>query len=245
MSGFLHQLARRARQTEPAIHSRAALPYAGLPAWPEPSDLVATSEPVWETRERQGSLEDQRRATESRKSGQEISGPSPLGPPTHIAATPEGTKDKNNEPMQSDAPPAFETGQMQGARVPAPASVSSREFVPLVRPPPDMDRTEGLRGEAASHTTEGDAVRATTEVVATRPKPKKTVPRGRVPERPPAANRLDDDTSFPERPPEVHVSIGRVEVTAATPPAPKRAPARSHKTMPLEEYLQRRVRKTP
>jgi hypothetical protein len=41
---------------------------------------------------------------------------------------------------------------------------------------------------------------------------------------------------------EVHVSIGRIEVTAVHEalPAPKRAPARSQRALSLEEYLARR-----
>jgi hypothetical protein len=56
-----------------------------------------------------------------------------------------------------------------------------------------------------------------------------------------AERRHDAARGREQSAPDVHIHIGRIELTAVTPPAPPRRPTAATKAaMPLDEYLQRR-----
>lgn len=253
MNGFLHQLARRARKAEPAIHSRARLPYAQLPAWPAPEDLLAPPQPVAGVADIQGNVDERRPASEIHKRDRSARDASMLQGQTRAATTPERPERKHDEPRTAGLHPYFEAGhedgthptlemdRKAGARLSDPVPTTPWNFVPLVQTVPAEARPERPRGEPGSYAMRDDSVPRKIEVQATRPKARETVARGRLPERLPATRRREGEATFDERPPDIHVSIGRVVVTATTPPLPKRTPARTRTTMPLEEYLRRRV----
>lgn len=253
MTRYLHRLAERSLSPAPAVHSRLRLPFASIPATETPPLFEAfhqaAFEPPIETPYQTTATPVMGRAeTALRSQARPIAAQGLLAPVT--VRTPLGAE---------AAPPARDSVKRQGAGD-APAHDSSHT-IPL-----PSEETDEVRGTASgihpalgphpqplSSQSPPPVGKDSVERVS-RPKPgAPLVPHhaARSQLAPPLPARLvgtkpPQSRSAARAPdvPEVHVTIGRIEVTAVhAPAAPKRPHPPAKKPMSLGEYLARRERR--
>jgi hypothetical protein len=230
MSGFLKTLARRVMQTDAPIRPRTNLPFAGpaaslesketitalRPAVREEGNVVSNPGETMEVGNRRPDETRRRRLVET-----PVRRESPLGDETHASTMLVNTEELEKSDKDSDTPP-YETHAQTEVR---------REFEPLVQPVLAPEQQAAVRRDPA---------RVTVEVTAGRARPNDEIVAQRI-RRELHRSEIGFRNAHGE-PPEVHVSIGRIELTAATPPsAPKRTRDPARKPMSLEEYLERRA----
>jgi len=235
MSGLLQRLAARATGTAWTVRSDARLPFAtastgapahgdGLPAWPpSPENAASPQAPA-----------------------------DPMAPPRRHAAAP-GAQAPGLPPQAAATPPhpepppllqppiAARPGLVHGAARPAPFAetplIASTHADPLGAPPHVEQATPSPHRAA----TPREAFSLQADPAPLLP------PRAASPTRP-AANMPSTPAAVPRPAPaaadtstEVHIHIGRIEVTALPTPAPPRRPARERtQPMSLDAYLARR-----
>ncbi len=235
MSGYLARIVERALSTAPVVHSRASLPFV-----PPPDIQGEDASPPAAAREA------------SAPAGFPSAGETrlPAGPgkqPDAPRATPPGIAPMALEDGTAEAaspPPSRDDRVAQAARPrPAQDDDARTRSAPRRQPQPFAGRLVAGLDPAGS-----DASRIPS------PSPEdRMVPRAATRGPGPAAHiakavatlpsqnvRARDD---PAAPPDVHIHIGRIEISAvaAPPAAPRKPPAKAGKPpMPLDEYLRRR-----
>ena len=237
MSGFLSHIAARGMGQAGSVHSAARLPYASAPALVETVGEAMAPPPSTRT-------------LSLASPPQELAQGQPL-------ARPEGAP--IGEASAAPAPPS-PLLQRPSVPVPAPKDVAARDDRNAREAPEEIDAGRPLRRPAVSPigAIPDPLVPATAqgaeEVPAT--EDKGPAPLRRIQPLLPPQQGLNGAAPFRgasaapgaawrtpiEETTEVHVSIGRIEVTAVheAAPTPKRAPARSQRALSLEEYLARR-----
>lgn len=232
MSGYLHNLARRALRRTAALHSVATLPFAAalsMPLREEESrvdvrpparspDSDAAAKQVGESTANPAAQEEGARARRApERASPRTRTPEPLVP-LAIEATV-----RASQPLSRARPPE------------APADAAPRRVAAAAS---ESDRAT-LAGEPRESTHEGASRWPETTVLHTASAAQVTaVPSRRVT---PATAARGSPSVRPETATEVHLSIGRVEVAVlAQPSAPKEARPRVNRTMSLAEYERRR-----
>lgn len=246
MSGLLHRLAAQAIGVAPAVR-----PVAGT-TWfspqenreaPRVSAAVASVEPQMERREVAGTQVQPARDAEPIAGQVAPEGVRPA--PANATATPSSHAETAAKPAPiatvDDVAPAE---PRSGASEPA----TDKTAPPLPQTPLRMsERATPATPEVRAHPIESRATRDATlqerEALFAPDPPRLFAKRPRedgLPRSALAANGTHDTASPPavEETTEVHVSIGRIEVTAVHEAPPrKREPARSRKARSLDEYL--------
>jgi hypothetical protein len=222
MSGYLMRIAQRALNQAPAVHANASLPFVVAP---EPMAAEAFPQDA-----------DAGRAPEH-------------ADPLRVRVVPEASMDEAHPPARSEI-------SGQAIQVTVPPAPTRGHPPPSVEPLPARTRNGGNPGEPSRH---ADVVRSSP--IATRPMVDERMP-ARTPMPPAAAPVLHSRTepasargvpAAAARPndrlssardapaPDVHIHIGRIELTALPEPAAPRRPSKAAKTpMSLDEYLKRR-----
>jgi hypothetical protein len=230
MSGYLRRLARRTLGTEVPVHSAAAVPFGEPPAVVA-LDLASDAEvPVVRSRVAQAAMD----ATQHLPRAERVfaaetlpfRGKSPDHRPLEMRRLLPTTGPEHRVPVAST--PKSDTTQLP--------MVDPRK--PAMHPPvaPVVVRDKGFRPELALPTRHVTSAPDVTPASA----------RAHAAPRPSAPFGMRDGEferrSAPAREPsEVHVHIGRIEVTAVpAAPATKRPPREQPKPMTLSQYLTRR-----
>lgn len=234
MSGLLHRLAAEATgRTGPRLHSMARIPFVAPPSLND-ADQTRRPEPGLDT-------------TPAAPGVPWTSDPSPLAEPPlllpaprldaavdHPPAPGNETRFQLEQELRPVAQPRPALGQPATPQAPPPASASRTGPGPEQGPTP---RTERARPPEAPRRSLSDPL-----LDASRSRHDGLRPGTRVAVRPiRAAQSVQDSPARESETTEVHVHIGRIEVTAvqeAQPATPKRPAARG--PMSLEEYLNRR-----
>jgi hypothetical protein len=233
MSGFLRTLARRVLQPETSIRPRTISPLAGPPAAFEFEDIPVPAEtPV-------GPQAGMHRAGEVEARTRRIDEPEPVsnsgGPPSAAVKAPK-VVERDTDAARPEPEGNRSGGENDGGSLrPLRSSAADPDRIPVLVAP--------MAEPAAQTTILRDSKRIRLEVAASRPRERVDLRTRR------AANGLRRDVpgarDTESDPAEIHVTIGRVELTAVTAPsAPKRTSSAARKPMSLEEYLQRRERET-
>lgn len=231
MSGFLKTLAQRVLQSDAPIRPRTNLPFAGSVSSLESEESITALGPAaWkegnvvtnyrETAEFGGNRPSESKWTEPAQTPlfRELS----IGDEKHAPAVVENTEGRVRS-QDGRGDPRYETRAQTAAQ---------RHFEPLVPTVPTPEQQAAVRHDPA---------RLTVEAVTARARPRVDAATERIRRR-----SEQSETGFPDahgEVQEVHVSIGRIELTAVTPQSvskPARGPVR--KPMALEEYLERRAR---
>ena len=226
MAGYLRQLARRALNPGSPLHSMAALPYAEPPEWAQDAEPV-TADSV----SMAPSLETPRRVAAA--ASQEARA-MPLAPRAaraeriHAAIDRPAGADAVTEPTQARA--------LDAERRPRPAASEDGKAPVLAQrretPAPIISEAEHQAAETPRQAPRTEPARRSTAAPPAR-------------ERPPVPSREQRPTAV-EAAPEVHIHIGRIELTAAAPaPAAPRRETATRKPMSLDDYLRSRGRSTP
>ncbi len=233
MSGFLSHLAARGMGQTGAVHSAARLPYASPPALVEAGSEAMALPPSLPSR--------------------------PLGGPPHelvqgqVPPRPEAIPDGATTAVPTPPSPSL---RRPSILTPAPDDAASRVDRNPRDAPRETDAGRPLRrpAESAIRATPDPIVPAAAHIAGEGPAadykgsgpmrsvrpllPRQQGPNGAAVFK--SASGAAWQTPVEETT-EVHVSIGRIEVTAVhESPPPKRAPARSQRALSLEEYLARR-----
>lgn len=229
MSGFFGHLAARAMGEAGAVHSVARLPYAAAPTLLEATgDGAALPSPA-------------------------LHGASPVDgvPPAPRGSSPgpAGATEAEDPAVIGGQTPADEPAQQRATsqdRGKAHSEASKAPNAPWVAPPaPALLARPAARTIPAAVEGEPGEMRQ-----GAKPFPQPLLPL-QLAERGAAQSPAAAAVRRPERPawrgveesPEVHVSIGRIEVTAVhEAPAPKRIQPKARQALSLEEYLARRQR---
>ncbi|MBS1144028.1 MAG: hypothetical protein H6R14_1434 [Proteobacteria bacterium] len=267
MSGFLHHFARRSLGLAPQVKSRAALPYA--PPAPEPDspaphgiDTRPADVPAMpgqpaithQAPDHPRELDRLPSLVPPRRKADAIDKPDshdrPPAPPSPVAVAP-------TPPQHRAAPPEPRVERAAGhvtpivtTQAPAPQSAQPRRQSPAATPV--LDDASGapladieslvsrLLGEQARPlASEPDAAPVTAE---TMPKPYPLRPATATPTTPPPRSESPTATPEADSTPEVHITIGRLEVNPPSRPAPVAPPPRPRGPAPLSlsDYLARR-----
>jgi hypothetical protein len=271
MSGFLHQLASRSLGLAPQIKSRAALPYAAPTAdFPTTETIGLEPPPTAPAIERQAHEAPAQNARSSDHAA-ENSLPAPVvAQKTERAASvarqaPHPAADASQPPRVSrplspeDTPLEIARGSQPPPRtVDAIASPATAQLKPVQRhpePAPESrhagDETQARFANLETLVTRllGDEKSQTGTSPETAPPPATTMPRAS--NQPPQATSTIRALAGRERPaitpeidsaPEVHITIGRLEVNPPSRPAPAAQPPRPRGLAPLSlsDYLARR-----
>jgi len=225
MAGFFRQLAEQVLQSTPRLHSTAALPFARVPeAAIEEMDDTALPYP-----------------RHSREGGN----PVPLQPsqqsrwiPAFAGMTAQGVKVRR-EKKQRAAKGKKARPMRSTAKSPPLKNAAPR---PLPRELPTLNALAIARLDPAA-TTVGDkppqheAPPASTKSPRRRP----TVVATRMPRSPSRPKPATPRKAVAASAPEVHIHIGRIELTATPTAAPKRESAPMKKPMSLDEYLRQKA----
>ncbi len=217
MAGFFRDLATRALAPRSAMHPISAAPYSGSEG-AAPADSA-----VWPQATRESASRDAARTPDG--AGTTITQTrlviERLAAPNETAHT--------TSPLAPQLPPARESGAGEPARAAADRPQARAAARNLEHP----DETERTPPHAA---------RAATPL---RPTPLRPAPlRPASPARPHAPLRIDSRVDADTQPaPEVHIHIGRIELTAAPTQVEKPRKPATRKAMSLDEYLQQRSRR--
>ncbi len=216
MTGFLRRLAGRALGTDPEVHSVGATPFVDAPfsAEPEAAAPLSSSEAAEQATPTRGEL-------------------APVGAPESLerALAPRWTAQPDGAPQRPTAEPIVASRTRRIGPPVRAAPLSGRRFVPLV-PQSEHDRSDmyAIRQPAAPH---AEQVSGRLPVPS---RPERTaapvIRSGRAVHQPLRHGKVSSPT-------EVHVHIGRIEVTAVNPAAaaPRRAPPPRPKPTSLSTYL--------
>lgn len=242
MSGLLQRLAARATGSAWALRSDARLPFSGSPGVPEMHG-VEPREPAVSHRPAQAV---QARATVTPQLMVPLPEPTPATtPPLARAQQMAATEDPAaaDTPRLARAQPALTRAQAtaqplaHGGR--PPGSVSTAPHPATEQMPPPF-----TRGPTADADPEPLLPTANERVVAKAPQTAAATAQPGTPRAPHALPPRLQALATPapaSEPTEVHVHIGRIEVTAITQPqAPKRAARERSQPLSLDAYLARR-----
>lgn len=230
MAGFFRQTAQRAQVSGSRLHSSAALPYAAA------RDMQGETSP-WAD----GALSGPVAAAppRTRISAPSASSPAPAAASHDVAAKPSPGKARRTAPVsKSKAKPtarpnvrAAKTTRTIVERVMSLAASASLHPSPTARPQP---------AAAAKPTTLPAMIAASPPAAVRKNKPLK--PQTRLQRNADAKRSAASGRRQPAAAPEVHIHIGRVELTANTPaPAAAKRPAASERRpLSLDDYLQQR-----
>ncbi len=260
MSGFLRRLARRTLHPTPAIHSQARLPYASPPAWDAAApplqsvgEIPATMDPTRTAAPHPPAAATPPSVTDSLSPPSVAADPVLPGLPMAHPTTAPVERARRALAEPEDRPPALRfSSQTQGPDPdrfanPAPRPVAGatdqtaeRNFVSLVPAPiPGHESSPGRDGFDAPAATASLSSPVENRVLATRSS-------GHSPLLTRAAQRASADLEPADEAPTVHVTIGRIEITAVhAPPQPQPKPTPARQPMSLDDYLARRNRGRP
>jgi hypothetical protein len=96
---------------------------------------------------------------------------------------------------------------------------------------PPLPQSPNRRGDAADRPAPAPALQHTQTLIKATASPSRAIPARSAPDGPARQARREHD--------EIHIHIGRIEVAAITPSAPRPAPPPARKTLSLEDYLRR------
>jgi hypothetical protein len=235
VSGYLARIVERALSTAPVVHSRASLPFVQPP-------------------EIQG--EDAATPAAAREASAPARHPSPgeMSPPTGPAkrpnasrATPPGVGPMALEDDTADAasrqPPQEDRVARAARPRPAQDDPARTQSVPR-RQPQALSEWPVAGLDRAGSDAPGVPSPSPGDRMAARAAPRGPGPAAHIAKAvatlPSQGGRAREE---PAAPPDVHIHIGRIEISAmaAPPPAPRKPPAKAGKPpMPLDEYLRRR-----
>lgn len=233
MAGYLRQLAEQAMRPAPGLRSAATAAYPPEPVLPvdEPvaapmPGFVSTDPPEFAGTRPESS----RRAR--RDEGATLAKPGPGIPTTGE------TVRAAIHPRPSRAAPesaAFTTraaGRCQTSPTPERQTMGGRHPAPLA---PRTNARDPLHDRSSARTA---------PVAGTRLSPASRPPHETLSGQ--AAARARTDTSHRAPAPDIHIHIGRIELSAGNPPAPtRRTAAKGAGPMTLDAYLRQRGRKSP
>ena len=264
MRGFLHQLATRSLGLAPQIKSRAALPYTA------PATDFSTAETAGNETppaiERPG-FEPQ---PDVRRNAQAMDSPLPapivaenpapdtpverpsslpgISQPPRLSARPSPDMTKpETTPIRQAPPPAIVTSPVVAEQKPAPRGITPTPETRVLaeNPRPTLAELETLVtrlliGDKPGH-SEKSAKSATPPAVIT-PRQAGQRPAEITTIRPPPGAQRQRPTTDPDSAPEVHITIGRLEVNPPSRPVPAAQPPRPRGPAPLSlsDYLARR-----
>lgn len=232
MAGYLRQLAEQTLQPMPRLHSAATLPYAqATQEWgAEEVESTADAKP------RQGESAIRNRRTELPPGDDFFTMPrSSVSSPQESA-----TQTTTAQPDRASA----KTGAMQQAssaeKIPPPARRTAK-----AQEPPASSESHPLT--KPTHSKNEPAEPTSRHSSNLRPEPPRPAPAVTRTVRAQARNknvpRVRSANSNSHTAPEVHIHIGRIELTAATPAkTPQRETAATKAPMSLDQYLQQRRR---
>jgi hypothetical protein len=234
MTGFLRHLAARGLGQAGSVHSAARLPYASPPGLAEAGSEAVAPPPSLPSLPRGAPQELAQGPAPARPDGADegVASPAPT-PASRLPLRPSILATAAKDAPPRDDLDARETAQAIDAGRALRRAVDS----PIGGIPDPLVPAAAHGAEAASPASDE------------RPGPLRRVPPLLPPQQGPGiallkgASRAQSATwrTPVEETTEVHVSIGRIEVTAVHEvPQPKRAPARSQRALSLEEYLARR-----
>lgn len=263
MSGFLHQLASRSLGLAPQIKSRAALPYAAPTA--DFSMVEAAShettlaverpgfEPVHNTRRNEQATDNALPAlivavnpAPATHIERQTSTPSASQPP-HISAqqlpddTPFEITDNRQAPTPAILASPIAAEQKSIQRHPEPAPETRR---PAENPRPAFTDLESLvtrlLGDNQTPPEKSPEASAPPTIVTPRQANQRPAEISTI--RPPASRERQSPAPEPDNTPEVHITIGRLEVNPPSRPAPAAQPPRPRGPAPLSlsDYLAHR-----
>ena len=165
-----------------------------------------------------------------------------LRPKVEPSSAPEPTRwgERTREPLPARSEPARESARPTGVRGDTYAAAPKASVREPTREPARM----ASRPEAAAQGEDKAAPPLQTRAVSSAVKPLEVHPRKAPSPRPrsvPAAQQkhAEAHSSAPSTPPDIHVTIGRVEVRAVVPPAPANTAAKPAPMLSLDEYLQK------
>lgn len=230
MSGLLQRLAARATGNAWALQSDARLPFAAMPGMPETQDAKPLASPSSQgtpkTREGAGDMVQPVlpwRAPQPARTQQTAAGVSPATASNaqSIPAALPSLHDHRPEPPQLHDQMRYESPTIAHATVPRQASlVTTVEAGASYGDPPPLLPPRQMHSAAAAHQRQVS------------------------PGAPHAAHAFMPSRQAapaPAEPAEVHVHIGRIEVTAITQPqTPRRAAREAPEPLSLDAYLARR-----
>lgn len=232
MSGYLHNLARRAVRRTAVLHSVATLPFAAeLSMLPQQEESHVDLRPLARSPDSDGAAKQVTRSTVNRAAQEEGARArrAPERPPRTRAP----------EPLLPRAIEATVRASQPLARARPPAATADTAPRSAAAAASESDRTT-FAGKPHEFAHEGLSRWPETTVLHTASAAQVTV----VPSRrvtPATAAQGSRPAGAVETPTEVHLSIGRVEVAVlAQPPGPKEARPRVNRTMSLAEYERRR-----
>lgn len=262
MGGFLHQLASRSLGLAPQIRPRAALPYA-----PPAADLPMTGTASHESPPI-AAIEPSGLAPTTARRGEPAADPALPAPvvgktaPASRRAADTPTPAASQPPRMAQpegVPPAIapDLSAPSTARpaVAGPATVEQLPVPPRPEPAPAAVRPAESRQPAAADLDKliarllGEHPRTPDKSPPPPPPPTAIVthqpvqrPTAIIPTRPPAGRERQAAAPETDSAPEVHITIGRLEVNPPSRPAPAAQPARPRGPAPLSlsDYLARR-----
>lgn len=236
MARYLRQLAEQAITPTTALRSATAAAFPPEPAFPlDPADATTASVP---SMERPGDADAVALAPPSLRTIAAAPDSEPRSPAerrSHDPITATSSASNGRPPAAGEPAPAPATARASNR--PAAARNASQNTTERLRPAETTDRPAPAEAAAApSSRTSSPAVGAT--LVPGSPTVRRE-PSSAAPHRP----RLESATAAA---PDIHIHIGRIELTAATPPvAAKRTAGTGTRPMTLDAYLRQRGRKTP
>jgi len=214
MTGFLHSLVARGSTPGPRLRPIAA-PFAGSRFSASPQDALEIDPEIpasATTVDTQPPVMAPRSTTLSPGSNEvQRRGPLTLAEAITRLTDPDSTRAREPQATASLEPPRHPTSSP-----PPPAEPAART----------RSRRDAVANSAAAETR----IKPTT---AASPVMRTAVP-GRI-----AHPRAEHSRRGQESAPDVHIHIGRIELTAIAPPPQRRQPAAAKAAMPLDEYLQR------
>jgi len=233
VSGYLHNLARRAVRRTAALHSVATLPFAAeLSMPPQEEESHVDIRPLARSPDSDGAAKQVGRGTVNRAAQEE-------GARARRAPERVPPRTRTPEPLLPLAIEATVRASQPLARARPPAATADTAPLSAAAAASESDRTT-FAGKPHEFAQEGLSRWPETTVLHTASAAQVTV----VPSRrvtPATAAQGSRPAVAVETATEVHLSIGRVEVAVlAQPPAPKEARPRVNRTMSLAEYERRR-----
>jgi hypothetical protein len=248
MSGLFQRLAVQAMGQAPLVHSTARLPFAPAPALVVETEAHETtaSRPAPPASDETGP----RAAIPALTTSAGVA--SSPAPPEPLLPEPERPARREAGEVEAEAPPSPPAAPARSARrtAPEPLLEPARGPERAGAPEPPRSRSRRMREDAegppaaepapvaSAARPEGDRPRRAAPALLPL-RPNRERPRGTI--APPASAPGDASERTADETSDIHVSIGRIEITAVhEAPAPKRRAARTGPALTLEEYLGRR-----
>ncbi|MBT9523159.1 MAG: hypothetical protein IV101_19960 [Dechloromonas sp.] len=264
MRGFLHQLATRSLGLAPQIKSRAALPYAAPAADFSMPETAANEIPPAIERPGFGPQTDVRRNEQAMDSPlpapivaenpapdtpvERPSSPPGTSQPPSLSARPSpDMTPPETTPIRQAPPPAVLTSPVVAEQKPAPRHLAPAPETrgPAENPRPTLAELESLVtrlliGDKPGHSEKSPESVTPPPIVTPRRAGQRPAEITTI--RPPPGAQRQRPTPEPDSAPEVHITIGRLEVNPPSRPAPATLPPRPRGPAPLSlsDYLARR-----